>query len=856
MRNILGIVLVAFCMLVQVAFASPEVFTLKNGHTVVIEQVPSSKLVTVDTWVKTGSINESDKNSGVAHFLEHLFFKGTEKRGLGEFERILDGKGAAYNAATSKDFTHYYITIKKDDLPLAMELQSDMLLHPAIPQQELDRERKVVLEEISRSNDSPSTIVFQNLNKMLYKNHPYKRRVLGSENVVQNISRDAIFDFYHSWYHPSNMITVIVGNVDKKQALNLVKANFVQKKAVRISEKRHVKDPELRVKTSKVQKGQYNTGYLAMGFKGVPSSEVQDAYALDLLATILGDGRSSRLYSSLKEDKNLVNSIGAGHYSLKEDSIFYISADFNPKNYAKIEKEISAQIKKIRTNGVSAKELERAKNILERGFVYGNESVSNVANMIGYNMVIGGNIGYYTNYIEEIKDVLPEDIIRVARKYLAPTKMAVSVLLPDDFEATVPVANKVCKKPIRKVSKQVLSNGMTFIAEQTNANDVVAMEILIKGGKFIENKPGVADVLASVLMKGTKNRTKKQLMQEIENYGIVLVPSLTSDYYQISLKATKEDFNRAYNILKDIMNNSLLAENEVQRAKSDMLENIVQAQDSPSAVAIDKFKEKIYQNAYGRSMNKVRKSVPNITRADIIGYYTNYFIPENMIVSVSGDICPTKIKQKLESFVVRRGKKVDMKAFVTPFEPLKKNIKTVTKKKTQTAWVVLGYRTEGIQNEKEYATLKVINSILGQGMSSRLFVNMREQKGLAYEVASGYPTANGNIYFVMYIGTNPDNVEIVQKEFKKELAAFCDSLVSEDELNRAKQRLVGYMALGQETNSQRAFTKARDELLGKGYNFLDKYETLIQSVSGGDIMNVAKKYFKKTSVISIVEPIE
>lgn len=853
MKNILGITLLTLCMLVQVALAStPEVFKLDNGHTVIIEKVPSSKLVTVDTWVKTGSINETDKNSGVAHFLEHLFFKGTQKRKVGEFEKILDGKGAAYNAATSKDFTHYYITIKREDLPLAMELQSDMLLNPAIPEDELNRERKVVLEEISRSNDSPSTIVFQNLNKMLFKQHPYKRRVLGSEDVIKNISRDEIFKFYDTWYTPSNMITVIVGNVDKNQALALVKKNFVPKKKTSICKKKYRKEPELISKLTKVKKGQYNTGYMAIGFKGVSAENVQDAYALDVLSTILGDGRSSRMYNVLKETKNIVTGIDVGHYSLRDDSVFYISAGFDPKHYSKIEKEIVAQINQVKRNGVTEKELERAKNILERSFVYANESVSNISNMIGYNMVIGGDISYYTDYIDQVKQISVQDINRVARKYLNTNKMAVSVLLPDSYKAVKPVAHKVCKK----LSKYTLKNGMTLISEHSNENNVIAMEIFIKGGKFVEKKAGVADVLSKVLLKGTKNRTKEQLAQEIENYGIVMAPSLSSDFYQISVKSTKADFERAYEIVKDILNNSLIAQNEVQRAKSDILDEIKKSQDSPASVAIDKFKEKIYQNAYGRSMSKVKRSMPSITRADVLDHYSNYFTPENMVVSISGDICSFDMQNRLENFVQRRGKKVNQNAFITQFKPLEKNIKTITKKKTQTAWVVMAHRTAGIQNEKDYATLKVINSILGQGMSSRLFVNLREKKSLAYEVASSYPTAFDNIFFVMYIGTNPKNVDLVQKEFRRELDDFCSNPVPADELNRAKQRIIGYLALGQETNAERASLRGRNELYGKGYNFIDKYEALIQSVFADDIIMVANKYFKKPSVISIVEPIE
>jgi predicted Zn-dependent peptidase len=256
-------VLLAFLLcFTQVALsAEPQEFKLPSGQTVVLEQIPNSKLVCVDTWVRTGSINESDSNSGVAHFLEHLFFKGSQKYVAGEFEKILDGKGAIYNAATSKDFTHFYITIKKEDLPLALDLQSDMLLHPMIPQDEMDRERKVVLEEIARTKDDPNSIVFQNMNSILFKQHPYKREVIGSGDVIKNISRDEVLNFYHEWYTPSNMTTVIVGNINKEEALSLVNQYFCQEKQ-KTAYNKFDREPELASIETKIQKGKYSTAYL------------------------------------------------------------------------------------------------------------------------------------------------------------------------------------------------------------------------------------------------------------------------------------------------------------------------------------------------------------------------------------------------------------------------------------------------------------------------------------------------------------------------------------------------------------------------------------------------------------------
>ena len=187
---------------------------LDNGQTVIIKEVRSNPIVTVDTWIKTGSINENDENNGVSHFLEHLFFRGSKNHAPGEFDKILETKGAITNAATSKDFTHYYITIPSKYFDEALNLHADMLLNPLLPRKELEKERKVVLEEIAKDENSPKSVVYDNLVSMIYSSHPYKRKVIGKRSIIETIPRDRIMEYYDKWYTPSNMVTVIVGDID------------------------------------------------------------------------------------------------------------------------------------------------------------------------------------------------------------------------------------------------------------------------------------------------------------------------------------------------------------------------------------------------------------------------------------------------------------------------------------------------------------------------------------------------------------------------------------------------------------------------------------------------------------------
>ena len=405
-----------------------NVYKLDNGQTVVIKEVKTNPIVTIDTWIKTGSINENDQNNGVSHFLEHLFFKGSKNHAPGEFDKILETKGAITNAATSKDFTHYYITIPSKDFDLALEMHADMLLHPLIPRKELEKERKVVIEEIMKDANSPNTLVYDNLIKMLYKNHPYKRKVIGTSDIISTIHRDQILDYYNKYYNPSNMVTIIVGDVDSASALEKVKYDF------NAEYRKPIKNiyPQDKPLTSQAKTTIYSdaqAGYMLIGFRGTKIDD-KDSYALDVLSTILGEGRSSVFYQNIKEQKQLAYAIGAANTGFKDDGIFYISANFIPDKCAKLEEAIFDEIKNIQKNGVTQSQLNLAKNVIERSTYYERESISNIAGEIGYTYVTTDDIKFYQNYLENIKKVTAEDVKRVAIKYLDKNKSAVSIALP------------------------------------------------------------------------------------------------------------------------------------------------------------------------------------------------------------------------------------------------------------------------------------------------------------------------------------------------------------------------------------------------------------------------------------------
>ena len=854
------IISLAVFFIANCAFAGDfNVYKLDNGQTVVIKEVKTNPIVTIDTWIKTGSINENDQNNGVSHFLEHLFFKGTTNHAPGEFDKILETKGAVTNAATSKDFTHYYITIPSKDFDLAMEMHSDMLLHPLIPRKELEKERKVVIEEIMKDANSPNTLVYDNLVNMLYTQHPYKRKVIGKADIISTIHRDQILDYYNKFYAPSNMVTVIVGDVDSAKALEKVKQDFNSeyKKPVKNS------FPKEKILTSQAKNIAYSdtqTGYMLIGFRGTDVDD-KDSYALDVLATILGDGRSSVFYQTIKEQKQLATSISASNTGFKDDGIFYVSATFLPDKCSKLEQTIFDEIKNIQKNGVTQEQLRLAKNIIERDTYYARESISNIAGEIGYTYVTTDDIKYYDTYIDNIKNVTADDVKKAANKYLGKDKSAVSILLPNTCKE-VKISNTAVKNTTAKLisenkntQKYELSNGATLLLTPNQVNDIIAISIFSKGGEFIEKIPGTADLTSSVLTKGTKKYSSIDFAKTLEDNGIKIVPSVKPDSFMITVLTTKNEYEKTLELLNEVINNATLDDYEIEKSRTDKLNAIKKSKDIPLNIAIDNYKNYIFENTpYSISNSKLEKTLPQIQFDDVRNYYSKAFYPKNVVISINGNIDKDKtIDEFTKIFNNKKGEKFDYSKYSIPSLKEGKKISTSIKD-LKTDWIFMGWQTSGLLNKKEYATLEVIDSLLGSGMSSRLFKNLRDKDGLAYQLGSQYAPNVLKGSFIVYIGTNPQNLDYATKRLQEEVFRLKTEFVGTKELQEAKDKLLGHYIIGQETNLDKATTIGWFETSGRGYQFDDEYVKLINSVTESDIIEVANKYFNNNYVLSIVKP--
>ena len=426
-----------------------EVYERENGHTIVLAH-KEGELVNVSTWVKTGSINENDKNNGISHFLEHLMFKGTSKHEAGYFDRTLEAKGAIVNAATWKDYTFYYVTLPKGencrDLNLAIELHADMMLDPVLPYDEIGapfdlneevkvkRERHVVIEEIRMRKDQAWTKVYNTCNHNMYTKHPYKRDVIGTPEIISQVTREDIMNYYQTFYTPENMTTIIVGDFDHDEILKKVEKEFDFKGRKNAPKLIHEIDKPVQQTKYIEEKSHVNTSYAMFGWLGPKASELKETICLDLISIIFGDGTSSRLYQNLIEKlpQPVFNIVDCEHYQFRDGNNFFIQANFRPDKKDEALELIKKELSGLLTNKITDKELQKAKKKTKAKFAYSAETVSEIGENIGYYATVCDNLKLVEDYLYDLEHITIEDLENVIKKYLNINNAVISVLVPEE----------------------------------------------------------------------------------------------------------------------------------------------------------------------------------------------------------------------------------------------------------------------------------------------------------------------------------------------------------------------------------------------------------------------------------------
>jgi zinc protease len=414
---------------------APTICKLGNGLTIVAEQMPV-EAVNLNVWINVGSAKESNEINGMAHFLEHMVFKGTPSLEIGEFEHLIEERGAVTNAATSQDYTHYYITTAPKDFAELAPLQLDVVLNPSLENEAFEREKLVVLEEIRRAEDSPSRRTFYRSMENCFATLPYRRPVLGPVSVIENLRSPQMRNFHGAWYQPSSMTAAVVGNLPVEELIGIVTQSFdkyyssPQEYPKNSTPSLTPEPPFTEIVRQEYTDESLQQARLIMTWRVPGMEDLEQTYALDILAVILGQGKVSRLFRELREEKGLVNQISVSNMTQTHQGVFYISATLPTENIAEVEQAIAQQIRTIQTQPIATQDIDRIRTQVANRFIFANERPSDRANLYGYYYSQLQDLAPALNYPQHIQAVSTQDLQTSAQQYLNPDAYGVVIMKP------------------------------------------------------------------------------------------------------------------------------------------------------------------------------------------------------------------------------------------------------------------------------------------------------------------------------------------------------------------------------------------------------------------------------------------
>lgn len=844
---------------------------LPNGMTVIIEEVRSAPVVAIQMWVHVGGADETDAEAGISHVFEHMLFKGTEKRGVGEIAREIESVGGNINAYTSFDNTVYLLALPARHFKAGLDIISDAIQHSSFDPEELAKEIEVVLEEIRMNEDRPSRNLFKSILSTAYTGHPYKRPVIGFKESVQSLARADIIAFFKRWYVPSNMTLVIVGDVQQEAALKSVKEffkGFEGKGGAVPGEERSAEPPQTGLRIDMTEMDIADT-HFGMAFH-IPELKDSDTYAIDVLEGVLGGGPLSRLYKKLKIEDELVHGISAYAMTLKDPGLFFITGTLEAGKVDKVVSETISQIKDLAQSGPDPDELERVKLNLESGFIYSRETMQGIAGKLGYYETISGDLGYEKKYLEGINKVSADDVRRVINEYLTPGNMTLSVLLPTKDKGAVTTdmvrsavgeawesaAEAEVAVDGSEVTRVRLDNGITLIVKEVHTNPTVAFYAAFPGGLRFEKRSrnGVGRFTAAMLTRGTRTRTREELNIEVASMAGGVSGFSGWNSTGASGKFLSRHFDRGLKVFADIIMNATFPEDEIEKLRSDVLASIKRSEDNLPSYTFKLFKNALYKkHPYGTPTIGIARTVKGLKRRDLLRHYKKFFVPERMVLTVVGDV--------QTGYVVKRIKEV-FKGFDRAAPRLKEprieerqsGIRsTGDKKQKAQTHIALGFLGTTIGHEDSY-TLRVLSEVLS-GQGGRLFVNLRDRKSLAYSVSSFSKPARDPGLFAIYIAVAPEKKGEAVEEIIRELRDISTAEVGADELSRAKNSIIGGYEISLQAISRQAANMTNNELYGLGFDFRKEYTRRIEAVTASDVLRIAQKYIDLDAyTIAVVGP--
>lgn len=822
----------------QFPATTAAVHRLENGLTVILDPDSSAPVVSVQAWVATGSMHEGDfLGAGLSHLLEHMVFKGTESYDGKAISDTVQAAGGEWNAYTTFDRTVYYIDGPAESAETFLKVLTEMVFKPSFPADEFEKEKHVIRREIDMGLDDPDDRNSQLLYSTAYCVDPRRHPIIGHMDLFNQLTHEDMVRYHRERYTTENTFLCISGDVDPEETLEFLRQtgggiprSFTGQAQV------PVEPPQLGLRTGR-DTFAIPASKLTLAWQ-TPSLEHPDAAALDVLATVLGSGRSSRLYQRIREQRGLCHHIAA--WSMippGQTGMFAVSAIVDHDKREALQAAVLEEIDAL-THGDFHDEVQKATRMTLATQFRTLATASGRASDLASNWHEARNLNFTRDYLDLVTRVTTADLQRVARAHLVPRSLTVTSLDPEHTGKQSSAPGKSVGK--EEMQTRTLDNGLTLVTQRDARLPTVSITIATLAGLPSETSAnsGINTLLAHLLSKGTLSRTAEEIATAMDSMGARFGVSCGNNTTLTSASCLRPDLEPTLEILADIIQHPVLPPDAMERERDAMIAALQEQAEDPVSVAFRQLRPSLFgDNGYGLNSLGTEESLAKLKRQDLVDHHRKYFTAANSVVAVFGDIDPDTCAALVESLFAQlpEGERSRFSSGSTP-PPSERHI--VLDK--QQAVLTIGFKGASATDEDNHA-LELIHDYCTD-MAGPLFTKIREDLGLAYYVSATQFHGVDTGMFAFYLGTSPDQLDTARKILLEEIKTIAEHGIPEDKLESVKTTWLASHALANQKTGALARLSAIDLLLGFPADHHSRAPDRIRALTGGDIRAAARKY--------------
>ncbi|MEI8024817.1 MAG: pitrilysin family protein [Pseudomonadota bacterium] len=856
---------------------------LSNGLEVVLKENHFSKVVSIQCWIKAGALHEAADERGMAHVVEHMLFKGTPSRKMGEIGTLVEGWGGEINAYTTFERTVYYMNLISKHAYDGVDLLADAVFNSSFDGEELERELQVILEEIRRGLDDPGGKMGRRLFELCYEGNEAGRPIIGFEPEVAAFTQARVMAFHKKWYQPDNMTFVVVGDFNAKEMLGYLKKRFEGKTGKALPQPLFPNHTFSHQPKAVLLKENYQVARVEIALPA-PELEHFDTPLIDLAAFALGQGDMSRLNLRLRDQSRVCSAVGVSGFTPQFDGLFTVSAAAPLESYLDCITAMAKQLTLILSHDpVTSEEISRARASLKSDRIYRDETVEGQARSVGFGAQTSLKLHFDDLYSKQVDLATPSLVESAIRRWLDPEKAIIVGMVPTESHLTESDVLKAYRQGIQEAYKEAGSStveetreakmehavpnpvfvdtmkpGLKLIYRQNTAAEQVSLVIAARGGLSFESEKdlGMHHALSRLWAEATLSVPRDQFVRQVESLGASLHGFSGKDSVGMSMHCLADQTDEMLSLFCDTFLHPVFPEEQLESYKRETLESIKAQEDSPAHQVMKTFQSVLFEGTpYAHPVYGSKQAIESVTINKLNEFYKGMIESRNWVISIVGPQSPEIIVEKLakllESFHPAASTPIPKaQEDLSPWAGVTKHIPM----DREQSHLIYGFRGVNWMDQEKPA-LEVMTDILG-GHGGRLFMELREKNPLAYSVSpiTTFGCLRGSLGG--YIATAPSKLSEAISGMKEEFAKIATELVTEDELTRAKAHLIGLHEMDMQKADSQTMTMSLMELYGLGYDKFMRYSAEIEQVTREDIKRSAAKFFSKQSALVVIAGVQ